>query len=269
MRKPNKILIIFIIISALALGVEVKMNQYFIRQAKIESIRNEYKIKHLTYVQPKQTTTIPVEEKDNGILYTEKDRNKTVKIYAEKSGILYLNLWEYSIVEKDVMGGEIKAPTWRLENDQGRLQKTITDDARFGYMYMMPVSKGEEYSLKILSKAQNLRMKAYILDANVTSMNKSGTYLQKGTGKKDTKIIEQKKNDIFDFRVFAVSNSKNEKIHIKIMKQQNRDWIRKDEAEISADKTYNGPNLGKGKYKIEIQASNNMIYEAQMVGLNN
>lgn len=269
MRKPNKILIIFIIISALALGVEVKMNQYFIRQAKIESIRNEYKIKHLTYVQPKQTTTIPVEEKDNGILYTEKDRNKTVKIYAEKSGILYLNLWEYSIVEKDVMGGEIKAPTWRLENDQGRLQKTITDDARFGYMYMMPVSKGEEYSLKILSKAQNLRMKAYILDANVTSMNKSGTYLQKGTGKNDTKIIEQKKNDTFDFRVFVVSNPENEKMHIKILKQQNGDWIRKDEAEISADKTYNGPNLGKGKYKIEIQASNNMIYEAQMVGLNN
>ena len=47
MRKQNKILVIFMIISAIALGFEVKMNHYFIRQAKIESIRNEYKIKHL------------------------------------------------------------------------------------------------------------------------------------------------------------------------------------------------------------------------------
>lgn len=269
MRKNNKILLIFIIISAIALGFEVKMNHYFIRQAKIESIRNEYKIKHLTYVQPKQTTTIPVEGKDNSILYTEKDRNKTVKIHAEKSGILYLNLSEYSIVEKDVMGGEVKTPTWKLKNDQGKLQKTISDDARFGYMYMMPVSKGEEYSLKILPKAQNLRMNVYLLNANVTNMNKSGTYLQKGTGKKNTKIIEQKKNDTFSFRIFAASNPENEKIHIKILKQQNGDWISKKEAEVSANKTYSDPDLGKGKYKIEIQASNNMIYKVQMVGLNN
>lgn len=269
MRKNNKILLIFIIISVIALGFEVKMNHYFIRQAKIESIRNEYKIKHLTYVQPKQTTIIPVEGKDNCILYTEKDRNKTVKIHAEKSGILYLNLSEYSIVEKEVMGGEVKAPTWRLKNDQGKLQKTISDDVRFGYMYMMPVSKGEEYSLTILPKAKNLRMNAYLLNANVTNINKSGTYLQEGTGKKDTKIIEQKKKDTFDFQVFAVSNSKNEKIHIKIMKQQNGDWISKDETEILADKTYSNSNFGKGKYKIEIQASNNMIYKVQMVGLNN
>lgn len=269
MRKNNKILLIFIIISAIALGFEMKMNHYFIKQAKIESIRNEYKIKHLTYVQPKQTTTIPVEGKDNSILYTEKDRNKTVKIHAEESGILYLNLSEYSIVEKDVMGGEVKAPTWELKNDQGKLQKTISDDARFGYMYMMPVSKGEEYSLTILSKAQNLRMNAYLLNANVTNIYKSGTYLQEGTGKKDTKIIEQKKKDTFDFRVFTVSNSKNEKIHIKIMKQQNGDWISKDEAEISVDKTYSNQDFGKGKYKIEIQTSKNMIYEVQIVGLNN
>ena len=268
MRKPDKILIIFMIISAIALGFEVKMNHYFIRQAKIEGIRNEYKIKHLIYVQPKQIANIPLEEKDNGILYTEKDRDKTVKIYAEKSGILYLNLWEYSIVEKDVMDGEIKTPTWRLENDQGKLQKTITDDARFGYMYMMPVSKGEEYSLKILPKAQNLRMKAYLLDANAANMNKSGIYLQKGTGKNDAKIIEQKKNDTFTFRVFAVSNPKNEKMHIKILKQQNGDWISKDQAEVSANKTYSAPDLGKGKYKIEIETFNNMIYKVQIVGLN-
>ena len=220
------------------------------------------------YVQPKQTTTIPIEGKENSILYTEKDRNKTVKIHAEKTGILYLNLSEYSIVEKDVMGGEVKAPTWRLKNDQGKLQKTIRDDARFGYMYMMSVSKGEEYSLKILSKAQNLRMKAYLLDTNASNMNKSGTYLQKGTGKNDAKIIEQKKNDTFTFRVFAVSNPENEKMHIKILKQQNEDWINKDQAEVSANKTYSAPDLEKGKYKIEIETSNNMIYKVQIVGLN-
>ena len=254
--------------SAIALGLEVKMNHYFIKQAKIESIRNEYKIKHLTYVQPKQMTNIPLEEKDNGILYTEKDRNKIVKIHAEKSGILYLDLLEYSVVQKEVMGGEVKAPTWKLKNDQGKLQKTIRDDVRFGYMYMMPVSKGEEYSLTILPKVKNLRMNAYLLNANVTNINKSGTYLQEGTGKKDTKIMEQKKKDAFSFRIFAVSSPKNEKIHIKILKQQKGDWISKDEAEISADKTYSNADFGKGKYKIEIQASNNMIYEMQMVGLN-
>lgn len=152
--------------------------------SKIENIRKEYKIKHLTYVQPKQTTIIPVEGKDNRILYTEKDRNKTVKIHAEKAGILYLDLSEYSVVGENVMGGEVKAPTWELKNDQGNLQKTISDDARFGYMYMMPVNKGEEYSLTILPKAQNLRMNAYLLNANVTNMNKSGTYLQKSLSRR-------------------------------------------------------------------------------------
>ena len=111
-------------------------------------------------------------------------------------------------------------------------------------------------------------MNAYLLNANVTNMNKSGTYLQKGTGKKDTKIIEQKKKDAFSFRIFAVSNPKNEKLYIKILKQQNGDWISKKEAEVSANKTYSGPDLGRGQYKIEIQASNNMIYKVQMVGLN-
>lgn len=248
--KNKKILFSFIIISILAFSLEVKMNNCILRQEKNSSIRSSYDKKHTMEIKLKPKKSLA---KDMGILYTEEDRNKIVKILCKESGILLVEMNEYDNLKYDL-------PTGELRDNQSKRQKIMSGNPNFGYSYLVKVEKGEWYDFKVLPKAENLILKAQLINDDVKKINSSGTYLQGGKGKVDEKIINLDRKQDFNIGILT-NNSKKEKVYVKILKKKGNRWIKEKEMKVVTNERCSYSNMGKGKYKLVVKASKDVIYE--------